>query len=207
MCIERRSKYTIRWSRTPPSRFGTVPDHLTLYDATQGVFTDRERVASLFGLPARKRARHFAVSRRRIRQQRADLVACDLGAMAAKQVNRPVKLAVAAAADVRDGGLPLRNAADRSRRAQEGWHADGAAATTRFATLRLSMNSWRRRACPRACCIDRRITARRTGWSRSDIGHAVLHARAGRSAGHVRRWKRHGRAGVRAARWIRSSSA
>lgn len=27
------------------------PDHLTLYDATQGVFTDRGRVASLFGLP------------------------------------------------------------------------------------------------------------------------------------------------------------
>ncbi|MBV8896304.1 MAG: xanthine dehydrogenase family protein molybdopterin-binding subunit [Acidobacteriaceae bacterium] len=69
-------------------------DHLTLYDATQGVFSDRGRIASLFGLkPDNVRVispylgggfgskgpvwSHVAIA-----------------AMAAKQLNRPVKLAV-----------------------------------------------------------------------------------------------------------------
>jgi xanthine dehydrogenase YagR molybdenum-binding subunit len=70
------------------------PDHLTLYDATQGVFSDRQRVASLFGLkPDNVRVispflgggfgskgpvwSHVAIA-----------------AIAAKQLNRPVKIAV-----------------------------------------------------------------------------------------------------------------
>jgi xanthine dehydrogenase YagR molybdenum-binding subunit len=70
------------------------PDHLTLYDATQGVFSDRQRVASLFGLkPDNVRVispylgggfgskgpvwSHVAIA-----------------AMAAKKLNRPVKVAV-----------------------------------------------------------------------------------------------------------------
>lgn len=70
-------------------------DHLTLYDATQGVFTDRDRVASLLGL----------------RPEQVHVISPYLGggfgskgpvwshviltALAAKQVKRPVKLAVA----------------------------------------------------------------------------------------------------------------
>lgn len=70
------------------------PDHLTLYDATQGVFTDRERVASLF----------------KLKPENVRVISPYLGggfgskgpvwshvalcAMAAKQLNRPVKLAV-----------------------------------------------------------------------------------------------------------------
>lgn len=68
------------------------PDHLTLYDTTQGIFNCRTRVASLFGLP----------------QESVHVLSPYLGggfgskgpvwsqviltAMAAKQVNRPVKL-------------------------------------------------------------------------------------------------------------------
>ncbi len=70
------------------------PDHLTLYDATQGVFSDRQRIAGLFNL----------------KQENVRVISPYLGggfgskgpvwshvalcAMAAKQVNRPVKLAV-----------------------------------------------------------------------------------------------------------------
>lgn len=69
-------------------------DHLTLYDATQGVFSDRKRVAGLFGL----------------KPENVRVISPYLGggfgskgpvwshviltAMAAKQVNRPVKLAI-----------------------------------------------------------------------------------------------------------------
>lgn len=72
-----------------------APDHLTLYDATQGVFSDRERTASLFSL----------------KPENVRVISPYLGggfgskgpvwshviltAMAAKQLNRPVKLAVA----------------------------------------------------------------------------------------------------------------
>ncbi len=69
-------------------------EHLTLYDATQGVFSDQERVAALFGIPA----------------QNVHVISPYLGggfgskgpvwshvilaALAAKQLNRPVKVAV-----------------------------------------------------------------------------------------------------------------
>ncbi len=71
-----------------------APDHLTLYDATQGVFSDQKRVASLFSL----------------KPENVRVISPYLGggfgskgpvwshviltAMAAKQLNRPVKLAV-----------------------------------------------------------------------------------------------------------------
>ena len=71
-----------------------APDHLTIYDATQGVFGDRSRVASLFGL----------------KPENVRVISPYLGggfgskgpmwshviltAMAAKQLNRPVKLAI-----------------------------------------------------------------------------------------------------------------
>ena len=71
-----------------------TPDHLTLYDATQGVFSDRGRVADLLGL----------------KPENVHVISPYLGggfgskgpvwshviltAMAAKQVNRPVKLEV-----------------------------------------------------------------------------------------------------------------
>ncbi len=71
-----------------------APDHLTLYDATQGVFSDRDRVADLFGMP----------------KENVHVISPYLGggfgskgpvwshvllaAMAAKQLNRPVKLEV-----------------------------------------------------------------------------------------------------------------
>ncbi len=70
------------------------PDHLTIYDATQGVFGDRSRVASLFGM----------------KPENVRVISPYLGggfgskgpmwshviltAMAAKQLNRPVKLAI-----------------------------------------------------------------------------------------------------------------
>ncbi len=70
------------------------PDHLTLYDATQGVFSCRERVAGLFGIP----------------QENVHVISPYLGggfgskgpvwshvmlaALAAKKLNRPVKLEV-----------------------------------------------------------------------------------------------------------------
>ncbi len=70
------------------------PDHLTLYDATQGVFTDRDRVASVLSMPP----------------ENVHVISPFLGggfgskgpvwshvviaAMAAKQVNRPVRLEV-----------------------------------------------------------------------------------------------------------------
>ncbi|MDQ2711086.1 MAG: xanthine dehydrogenase family protein molybdopterin-binding subunit [Acidobacteriota bacterium] len=71
-----------------------APDHLTIYDATQGVFSDQKRVASLFSL----------------KPENVRVISPYLGggfgskgpvwshviltAMAAKQLNRPVKLAV-----------------------------------------------------------------------------------------------------------------
>ncbi len=70
------------------------PDHLTLYDATQGVFSCRERVAGLFGIP----------------QENVHVISPYLGggfgskgpvwshvmlaALAAKKLNRPVKVEV-----------------------------------------------------------------------------------------------------------------
>lgn len=70
------------------------PDHLTLYDATQGVFSNRDRMASLFGLQ-KENVRVISPylgggfgSKGPVWSHVA------LAAMAAKQLNRPVKLAV-----------------------------------------------------------------------------------------------------------------
>ncbi len=70
------------------------PDHLTLYDATQGVFSDRKRVASLFGLKpdnVRVISPYLGGGFGSKGPVWSHVI---LAAMAAKQVNRPVKLAV-----------------------------------------------------------------------------------------------------------------
>ena len=46
-------------------------DRLTLYDATQGIFGVRERIAAVFGSPQGERPRHLSLRRRRLRLQRA----------------------------------------------------------------------------------------------------------------------------------------
>jgi xanthine dehydrogenase YagR molybdenum-binding subunit len=71
------------------------PDHLTLYDATQGVFTDRGRVASLFGLPPENVHVISPYLGGGFGSKGPVWSHVILAAMAAKQVKRPVKLAVA----------------------------------------------------------------------------------------------------------------
>ncbi len=71
------------------------PDHLTIYDATQGVFSDRSRVASVFGLPpdnVRVISPYLGGGFGSKGPVWSHVI---LAAMAAKQVKRPVKLAVA----------------------------------------------------------------------------------------------------------------
>ncbi len=70
------------------------PDHLTLYDATQGVFTDRGRVASLFGLPPENVRVISPYLGGGFGSKGPVWSHVILAAMSAKQVNRPVKLAV-----------------------------------------------------------------------------------------------------------------
>jgi xanthine dehydrogenase YagR molybdenum-binding subunit len=69
-------------------------DHLTIYDATQGVFSDRTRVASVFGLPpynVRVVSPYLGGGFGSKGPVWSHVI---LAAMAAKQVKRPVKLAV-----------------------------------------------------------------------------------------------------------------
>ncbi len=71
-----------------------APDHLTIYDATQGVFSDRSRVASLFDLPpdhVRVISPYLGGGFGSKGPVWSHVI---LAAMAAKQVNRPVKLEV-----------------------------------------------------------------------------------------------------------------
>jgi xanthine dehydrogenase YagR molybdenum-binding subunit len=71
------------------------PDHLILYDATQGVFSDRGRVASLFGIPpenVRVISPYLGGGFGSKGPVWSHVLLC---AMAARQVKRPVKLAVA----------------------------------------------------------------------------------------------------------------
>jgi len=71
------------------------PDHLTLYDATQGIFNDRGRLASFFGLQpdaVRVISPYLGGGFGSKGPVWSHVV---LTAMAAKQANRPVKLAVA----------------------------------------------------------------------------------------------------------------
>ncbi len=71
-----------------------APDHLTLYDATQGVFTDRGRVAQLFGLQpdqVRVISPYLGGGFGSKGPVWSHVV---LAAMAAKHVNRPVRLGV-----------------------------------------------------------------------------------------------------------------
>ncbi len=70
------------------------PDHLTLYDATQGVFTDRGRVASLFGLKPENVRVISPYLGGGFGSKGPVWSHVALTAMAAKQLNRPVKLAV-----------------------------------------------------------------------------------------------------------------
>jgi xanthine dehydrogenase YagR molybdenum-binding subunit len=70
------------------------PDHLTLYDATQGVFTDRGRVASLFGLPPENVRVISPYLGGGFGSKGPVWSHVILAAMAAKQAKRPVKLAV-----------------------------------------------------------------------------------------------------------------
>ncbi|MBV9760631.1 MAG: xanthine dehydrogenase family protein molybdopterin-binding subunit [Acidobacteriaceae bacterium] len=71
-----------------------APDHLTLYDATQGVFTDRARVAQLLGLQAENVHVISPYLGGGFGSKGPVWSHVILAAMAAKQVNRPVKLAV-----------------------------------------------------------------------------------------------------------------
>ena len=92
------------------------PEHLVLYDATQGVFTARGRVASFFGIPEENVRGYFALSWRRVWQQgsgvvtRRDWRACGKAGAAAGEDR------VLSASDVRNGGTPLGNTADDCRR-------------------------------------------------------------------------------------------
>ncbi len=69
-------------------------DHLTLYDATQGVFTDRARVADLLGLKPENVRVISPYLGGGFGSKGPVWSHVILAAMAAKQVNRPVKLAV-----------------------------------------------------------------------------------------------------------------
>ncbi len=71
------------------------PDHLTIYDATQGVFGARGRVASAFGLPPGNVRVISPYLGGGFGSKGPTWSHVILAAMAAKQVNRPVKLAVA----------------------------------------------------------------------------------------------------------------
>ena len=71
-----------------------TPEHLTLYDATQGVFTDRERVAQLFGLQPENVHVISPYLGGGFGSKGPVWSHVILAAMAAKQVRRPVKLAV-----------------------------------------------------------------------------------------------------------------
>lgn len=70
------------------------PDHLTLYDATQGVFSDRERVASLFGLQPENIRVISPYLGGGFGSKGPVWSHVILAAMAAKQMNRPIKLDV-----------------------------------------------------------------------------------------------------------------
>ncbi len=70
------------------------PDHLTLYDATQGVFTDRERTAMLLGLPSDNVRVISPYLGGGFGSKGPTWSPVLLTAMAAKQIGRPVKLAV-----------------------------------------------------------------------------------------------------------------
>jgi xanthine dehydrogenase YagR molybdenum-binding subunit len=70
------------------------PDHLTLYDATQGVFSDRGRVAELFGLQPENVRVISPYLGGGFGSKGPVWSHVILAAMAARQVNRPVKLAV-----------------------------------------------------------------------------------------------------------------
>lgn len=70
------------------------PDHLTLYDATQGVFSDRGRVASLLGLQPENVRVISPYLGGGFGSKGPIWSHVILAAMAAKQVHRPVKLAV-----------------------------------------------------------------------------------------------------------------
>ncbi len=70
------------------------PDHLTLYDATQGVFTDRKRVAQLLGLQPDNVRVISPFLGGGFGSKGPVWSHVVLAAMAAKQVQRPVKLAV-----------------------------------------------------------------------------------------------------------------
>lgn len=71
-----------------------APDRLTIYDATQGVFTDRRRVASLFGLQPENVRVISPYLGGGFGSKGPVWSHVILAAMAAKQVNRPVKLAL-----------------------------------------------------------------------------------------------------------------
>jgi xanthine dehydrogenase YagR molybdenum-binding subunit len=70
------------------------PDHLTLYDATQGVFTDRGRVAELLGLQPENVRIVSPYLGGGFGSKGPVWSHVILAALAAKQLNRPVKLAV-----------------------------------------------------------------------------------------------------------------
>lgn len=71
-----------------------APDHLTIYDATQGVFGDRDRLASAFGLPPQNVRVISPYLGGGFGSKGPTWSHVILAAMAAKQVKRPVKLAV-----------------------------------------------------------------------------------------------------------------
>lgn len=71
-----------------------APDHLTLYDATQGVFSDRGRVAGLFGLKPENVRVISPYLGGGFGSKGPVWSHVALAIMAAKKLNRPVKLAV-----------------------------------------------------------------------------------------------------------------
>ncbi|MBV9268267.1 MAG: xanthine dehydrogenase family protein molybdopterin-binding subunit, partial [Acidobacteriaceae bacterium] len=71
------------------------PDQLTIYDATQGVFNDRDRIAAAFGLDKNRVRVISPFLGGGFGSKGPTWSHVVLAAMAAKQVRRPVKLAVA----------------------------------------------------------------------------------------------------------------
>ena len=194
-----RSRITTRWSRTPPSRRGTAT-RLTLFDATQGVFTARK--------PRRGAIRH---SRRTTCASSAITSAAASAAKARcgrtrhargdvrETGRRPVKIVLSRAADVQQHRLPRRTP---TRALPLGADKDGKLAALQARQhhqhVAPSTNSWSRRPSPRGCSTPATEHRHVAPAGPAQPRHAELHARARRGERHLRAGMQHGRARARA---------
>ena len=127
-----------------------------------------------------------------------------LAAMAATQVGRPGEARAHAPSDVRTRRrTPAHGATRHARREAE--TARSPRSGTRARRTTSTLEDWVEPAPSRRECSTRRRTSRPIiDLVRLNVGYADVHARAGRIDRHVRARERDGRAGVRAAAWIRS---